>query len=120
MRDSVLVHDLSASQLQVRGVDIATKQLVQSWGTGQNDGLALVLDSTLAQSNQVGTDSNRATGHQSNGEDVIVCTRGRSCNQTTSTQVLHTETIHCSNNIRNLVASLAVFDNRLRDDALLS
>jgi hypothetical protein len=57
VRDAVLVHDLSATKLQVGCVDFATKKLVDGGGTSQDDWLTLDLDSTLAKADQVCTNT---------------------------------------------------------------
>lgn len=57
MRDTVLVHDLSTTKLQVGGVDLTTQELVDSRSTGENDGLTLNLDGTLTKTNKVSTDT---------------------------------------------------------------
>lgn len=57
MGDTVPVHDLSATELQVGSVDLATKQLVDSLCTGENDGLAFNLNGTLAETDEIGTDT---------------------------------------------------------------
>ena len=57
MRDTVPVHDLGTTKLQVRSVDLATEQLVDSLGTGKDDGLALNLDGTLSETDKVSTDT---------------------------------------------------------------
>ena len=51
------VHDLGATELQVGGVDLAPKQLVDSAGTGEDDRLAFNLNGTLAKSYEIGTDT---------------------------------------------------------------
>lgn len=88
MRNTVPVHDLGATKLQVRSVDLATEQLVDSLGTGKDDGLTLNLDGTLSETDKVSTDTwaklvlgvesraqihtNRAASHQGDGENVLV------------------------------------------------
>jgi hypothetical protein len=57
VRDTVPVHDLGATELQVGSVDLASEQLVDSLGTSKDDGLAFDLDGTLAKADKVSTDT---------------------------------------------------------------
>lgn len=57
MRNAVPVHDLGTTELEVGCVHFATKKLVDSLSTGENDRLALNLDSTLAESDKIGTNT---------------------------------------------------------------
>ena len=57
MRNTVPVHDLSATKLEVRSVDLATEQLVDSLSTSEDDGLAFNLDGTLSKTDKVSTDT---------------------------------------------------------------
>lgn len=72
--DTVLVHDLGATELQVGGVDLTTQELVDGRGTGEDDGLALDLDGTLAEADEVGTDTDGTAGDEGDGENVLVGT----------------------------------------------
>jgi hypothetical protein len=54
---TISVHDLGATKLQVRGVDLAAEQLVDSLSTSEDDGLAFDLDGTLAETDKVGTNT---------------------------------------------------------------
>lgn len=47
VRDTILVHDLGTTQLQVRSVNLTTEKFVDSCGSCEDDRLALNLDSTL-------------------------------------------------------------------------
>ena len=93
MGNTVLIHDLGATKLQIGRVDLTAEELVDSSCTSQDDRLAFDLDSSLAEANKIGTNSYRksveafsdraliltdgSTSHQGNGEDVFV--RSRSC-----------------------------------------
>lgn len=57
MRDTVLVHDLSATELQVGGVDFTTEKLVDGGSTSEDDGLTLDLDGTLTKTDKVSTNT---------------------------------------------------------------
>ena len=57
MRNTVLVHDLCATELQVGSVDFTTEQLVDGGSTSEDDRLTLDLDSTLTETDKVGTDT---------------------------------------------------------------
>jgi len=57
VRHTVLVHDLCATELQVGSVDLATEQLVDGRSTSEDDRLTLDLDSTLTETDEVGTDT---------------------------------------------------------------
>ena len=119
MRDTVLVHDLSTTELQVRRVNLATQQLVDGRGTSQNDRLAFDLDGSLAQTDKVGTNTNGAAGDQSDGEDVLVSARGGSGDETRALQTFNTQPILGTNDSGNLVALFALIVNELSNDLLL-
>jgi len=36
MRDAIVVHDLRPTQLQIRGIDFAPKNFIESAGTGKD------------------------------------------------------------------------------------
>ena len=57
VRDTVLVHDLRATELQVRRVHLASQHLVEGARAREDDRLALDLDGTLAEADEVGTDT---------------------------------------------------------------
>jgi hypothetical protein len=57
VRNTVPIHDLGATKLQVRSVDLATEQLVDSLGTGKDDGLTLNLDGTLSKTDKISTNT---------------------------------------------------------------
>lgn len=57
MRYTVSVHDLSATELQVGGIHLAAEQVVEGRSTGEDDRLALNLDSTLTKTDKIGTDT---------------------------------------------------------------
>ena len=57
MRDTILVHDLSATQLQIGCVDFTTKELVDGCCSCENDWLTLDLDGPLPQADEVSTDT---------------------------------------------------------------
>jgi hypothetical protein len=59
MRHTVAIHDLRTTKLQVGSVDFATEQLIDSLGTGKNNRLALDLDGTLTEADEVGADTYR-------------------------------------------------------------
>jgi hypothetical protein len=57
VRDTVAVHDLGTTKLQVGGVDFTAEEVVEGTGTGEDDGLSLNLDRTLSETDQIGTDT---------------------------------------------------------------
>lgn len=57
MGHTVAVHDLRAAELQVGGVNLATEQVVEGRSTSEDDWLAFDLDSTLAKTDKVGTNT---------------------------------------------------------------
>jgi hypothetical protein len=57
VRDTVAVHDLSTTKLEVRGVDLTSKQLVDGLCTSEDDWLTLDLDGTLAKADKVSTNT---------------------------------------------------------------
>ncbi|GFF28865.1 hypothetical protein IFM46972_02469 [Aspergillus udagawae] len=119
VRDTVLVHDLSTTELQVRRVNLATQQLVDGRGTSQNDRLAFHLDGSLAQTDKVGTDTNGAAGDQSDGKDILVSARGGSSDETRALQTFNTQAILGTNDSGDLVALFALVVNELGYDFLL-
>jgi hypothetical protein len=72
VRNTVLVHDLGTTKLQVGSVDLTTKKLVDSGSTSEDDGLTLNLDSTLTKTNEVGTDTDGTASNEGNGENILV------------------------------------------------
>ncbi|CAI6094390.1 unnamed protein product [Clonostachys chloroleuca] len=107
VRDTVAVHDLSATKLQIGSVDFTSKQVVQGRGTCQDNGLALDLDDTLAQTNK------------SDGEDVVVRSAGSTGNKTRASQALDTQTILLSNNSDNLESLLTPLGDLLGNNGML-
>ncbi|CAH0025223.1 unnamed protein product [Clonostachys rhizophaga] len=107
VRDTVTVHDLSATELQVGSVDFTSKQVVQGRGTCQDNGLTLDLDDTLAEANK------------GDGEDVVVRSAGGTGNQTRASQTLDTQTILLSDNSDNLESLLAPLGNLLGNNGML-
>jgi hypothetical protein len=57
VRNTVSVHDLGTTKLQVGSVDLTTQQVVESTSTGKDDGLTLNLDSTLTKTDEVSTNT---------------------------------------------------------------
>ena len=57
MRDTVPVHDLSSSKLEIGSVDLATQEVVDSCSTSQNDRLTFNLNRALSETDKVGTDT---------------------------------------------------------------
>lgn len=57
MRHTVSIHDLGATELQVRGVDLAAEQIVEGGSTREDDRLTLNLDSTLTEADKVGANT---------------------------------------------------------------
>jgi len=57
MGNTIAIHDLSDTKLQVRGVDLATEHIVESLSTSEDDRMTLNLDSTLAKMDEVGTNT---------------------------------------------------------------
>lgn len=118
MRHAVLVHDLRATELKVRRVDLATENLVERASTREDDGLALDLDDTLAEADKVGANADRARRDERDGEDVVVRTRRVASDETRALERLDTETLLGANDVGDLVAHLAVLLNLGRDDAV--
>ncbi|GJD05392.1 hypothetical protein ColKHC_14217 [Colletotrichum higginsianum] len=116
--DTVAVHDLSTTKLQVGGVDLTAKNVVQRRGTSEDDGLALDLDGTLAETNKVGTDTNGTASHQGDGENIVVGLAGGTGNETGAPQALDTKTVLSADNGNDLVALLAILGYDLSDDIL--
>lgn len=57
MGNTVLVHDLSSSELQVGRVDFTTENLVERSGTSKDDGLSFDLNGTLTETNEVSSNT---------------------------------------------------------------
>ncbi|GKT88894.1 LOW QUALITY PROTEIN: hypothetical protein Ct61P_06744 [Colletotrichum tofieldiae] len=118
MRDTVAVHDLGTTQLQVGGVDLTAENVVQSRGTGEDDGLALDLDSTLTKTDKVGTNTDGTASHQGDGENVVIGLAGGTSNETRAPQALNTKAVLGTDNCDNLVALLTILGNDFSDDVL--
>jgi hypothetical protein len=116
VRDTVLVHDLGTTKLQVGSVHFTTEKLVDSWSTSQDDWLTLDLNGTLTETDQVGTDTNGSASDKSDGEDVFVGSASSTSNQTGALQTLNTKTILSTNDGGDLVSCLTVLDDLLGDD----
>ncbi|KAH3673868.1 hypothetical protein OGATHE_001848 [Ogataea polymorpha] len=116
MRNTVSVHDLRASKLQVGGVNLSAQNLVDGRSTRQNDRLSFNLNGSLAKSHQVGADTNRSARDQCQREDVSVCSGRATGNQTRPFQTLHSEPVLHTDNGRDHVTLLAVLDNSFCDD----
>ncbi len=57
VRDTIAIHDLGATELQVGSVDFPPKEVVQGRGASEDDRLTLDLNSTLAETNKVGANT---------------------------------------------------------------
>src|ERR1700753_3590663 len=99
MRDAVLVHDLSASELQVGSVNFPTKDFVERRSACEDDGLAFHLHSTLSQADEVSADTDGARGNEGDCEDVIVSAGSLASNETGSLQALHAKTFLQSDDV---------------------
>jgi hypothetical protein len=55
--DTIAVHDLRATELQIGGVHFAAEELVDGVGTSQDDRLTLDLDGTLAETDEISTNT---------------------------------------------------------------
>ncbi|CEI38582.1 unnamed protein product [Fusarium venenatum] len=103
----------------VGGVNLTTKQIVEGSSTSQDDGLTLNLDSTLAKTDKVGTNTNGSASYQSDGKDVVVSAASGTSDETRATQTLNTKTLLLTDNGNNLVSLLAILSNLLSNDILL-
>jgi hypothetical protein len=119
VRNTILVHDLGTTKLKVGGVNLATEQLVNGRGTSEDDGLALNLNGTLAETHKVSTDTDRAAGNEGDGEDVLVSLGGGTGNETGTLQTLDTKTVLGTNDSGDLVTVLTLIVDELGDDLLL-
>ena len=63
MGDTIIVHDLNASQLVVGWVDVTSKHFVQSTGTSENDMRILHLNDPLSQPHEVCTNTNGSASY---------------------------------------------------------
>ena len=113
VRHTILVHDLSATELQVGCVYFTTKHLVQRRSTCQDNWLAFDLDGTLSKTNKVSTDTNGSTSNQCDGEDILVGSRGRTSDQARATKTLNTKTILGADDSSDLMTLFAVFHDLL-------
>ena len=119
VRDTVLVHDLRATELQVGGVDLSTQQLVDSRSAGQDDRLTLDLDGPLSKTDKVRTDTNGAASDQGNGEDVLVRLGGGTGDETRTLQTLNAQAVLGTDHGGDLVALFTILGDRFRDHLLL-
>jgi len=67
--------------------------LVESAGAGQNDVRVFHLDNALSETDEVRTDADGSTRHQTHGDDVAVSTRRLARNHAGTTQTLHANPI---------------------------
>jgi hypothetical protein len=118
VRNTVLVHDLGTTKLQVGSVDLTTKKLVDSGSTSEDDGLTLNLDSTLTKTNEVGTDTDGTASNEGNGENILVSSWCLTSDETGSLQTLNTETVLSTDNGGDDVSDLTVHSGLLGDDVL--
>jgi len=114
--DTVLVHDLGATKLQVGSVDLATEQFVNGRSTSEDDGLTLDLDGTLTKTDEIGADTDGTAGDERNGEDVFVGTGSLTSDETRTLQTLYTKTVLGTNDGGDLVAGFAALLDLLGDD----
>jgi hypothetical protein len=70
--------------------------------------LTFDLNSSLTQSQQVGTDTDGSSRNQRDGEDVVVRPRCGSGDQTRSLQTLDTKAVLETNNVGNLMTPLSI------------
>lgn len=75
MTRTIIVHYLSATQLQIGGVHLAPKYFVECVGAGQNNRMAFNLHGALSQTNQVCANANGTARDQRHGENVLVSAR---------------------------------------------
>ena len=71
MRDAVVEHDLSSSDLVVARVHLPAEDLVQSTGPCEDQMGGLRLHDPLAQASQVGPDADGPAGDESHGDDLV-------------------------------------------------
>ena len=119
MGDTVLVHDLCSTELQVGSVDFTTEQLVDSRSTRQDNGLALDLDGSVSKTDEVSTDTDGTASDQGDGEDIFVSPRGSTSDETRALETFNTQTIVGTDDSGDLVAFFTVIVDELRDHFLL-
>ena len=108
---------LSTTKLQVRSVYLSSQDLVQSGSSGQNDRLTLDLHSSVTQSEQVSTNTNRSSRDQRDGEDVVVSSRRGTSDETGSLETFNPETILETDDSGNLMSPLPVCLDLIGDNA---
>ncbi|RUS22132.1 LOW QUALITY PROTEIN: hypothetical protein BC937DRAFT_90264 [Endogone sp. FLAS-F59071] len=110
VRHAVFVHDLN----------LATEHLVKGRRAGQDDGLAFVLDSALAEPDEVCPDTDGAARNERDGKYVLVSTRGLTGNESRAAQILDAQTVRRTNYVRDAIPCLIGFFELLRQHCLLS
>ena len=129
MGDTVLVHDLdrphilstrvyttphlalahlSSTKLQIGGVDFPTQHFVESRSTGQDNRLTLDLNRPLTKTEKVCTDTDRPSGDERDGENVVVCAGSLSSNETGTFETLDTKAVLETNDVRDNVSALSI------------
>mmetsp|Transcript_10289 Transcript_10289/g.18775 ORF Transcript_10289/g.18775 Transcript_10289/m.18775 type:complete len:424 (-) Transcript_10289:3799-5070(-) len=118
MRYSVREHNLGPSKLVLRSVNLPSQQLVERGESGKNHRAVLHLNGTLAETVQVGADSDRAAGNIRKRENLVVRTRGLSSNHSGASEVLDTDSMHLLVTHDSLedMARLAIDVNFVGDD----
>lgn len=61
VRNTISIHNLRSTKLQIRCVNFTTQQLVDSCSSSQNDRLTLDLNGTLTKTNEIGTNTYRTS-----------------------------------------------------------
>jgi hypothetical protein len=118
VRNTVLVHNLGTTKLQIGGVHLATEKLVNSGSTSEDDGLTLNLDGTLTKTDEVGTDTDGTASNEGDGEDILVSSRCLTSDETGALQTLNTKTVLSTNDGGNDMSDLTVDGGLLGDDVL--
>lgn len=108
---------LSTTELQVGRVHLPTQNLVQSGCSSQDDGLALDLNGSVSQPQEVGTNTDGTSRDQRDGKDVVVCSRSSTGDETGSLQTLDSETVFQSDDGGDLVTPLSIHLDLVRNDA---
>lgn len=120
VRDTILVHDLRPSELDVGRVHLLPEHLVDGLGTGKNNRLALYLHDTLAEPDEVRSNTDRPSSDHGDGKDVVIRPTCLSGDETGTAETLDTESVLETDDGGELVATLPVDFNLVGDDGSLS
>src|SRR5258706_6466511 len=111
MRDTIFVHDLGATELKIGCVNFPAQDLIQCGRASEDNRLAFDLYCALTETDEISTNTDRASSNECNGKYIVIRPGGLTRDQTRALQALDTKTVLQTDNVGDLEASLAIFLN---------